>query len=111
LAVKIKLFINKLKINEVIFMNKKNQMYMKKQFVFDELGRLVIEDQSLLAKINGAANLSGSQPNILDVACNACGNLGCGVNGACDVNIGCNSDCHGKANYGCVNAICAKHSQ
>jgi hypothetical protein len=72
-------------------MSKKNKFFAKQYFLFDELGRLVIGDQLLLAKINGTANLNlyEAQPNARNTGCNPCGNIGCGHDAACKIDLVC----------------------
>ena len=50
---------------------KKNECICN-EFSIDDLGRVVVKDQQLLEKINGAVGFSNSSANIFDIMCDSC---------------------------------------
>lgn len=62
---------------------------LENAFVFDTIGRLVINDEQLLRKIDGAVMYSDLLDNMPDTYCNATCNTGCP-----------------KVNSNCINLMC-----
>lgn len=91
--------------------NKNITSHLISNFRLDELGRLVITDNSLLKKINGAVGAGMIDPsaNILDLDCPC--NLACSHDESCPFNLLCHSDafcnpnCPGHPNA-CINVFC-----
>lgn len=69
-------------------MNKKNTYYLMDNFIFDTLGRVVINDK-LFDQVTAAAMDDFVPTSFVDVHCDS----GCGQNPYCGNNITCNATC------------------
>lgn len=76
-------------------------MQKKINFLIDELGCVIVNDNALLIKINGASGWFDKLAG-WDFSCD---NL-CGCNPSCHNNRGCNVDCPTPPNSGCNNDRC-----
>jgi hypothetical protein len=84
--------------------NKELTQYVTNDFVFDELGRIIITETEIMSKVTGAIDFRNELLGF-DLWCDSmCCNTLCACNTVCVCNVSCNPCPH--SNPQCHNGMC-----